>query len=79
MYPFTLLTTLRGLRRRHLQLALKILQKDTVVELRQERNISRERRITATLQHANVLRLYGTFQDADCLFMMLEVRKEGNE
>ena len=69
----------RSINHAWLQLALKILQKDTVVELRQERNISRERRITATLQHANVLRLYGTFQDADCLFMMLEVRKEGNE
>ena len=55
-------------------LALKILQKDTVVEMRQVKNIARERSIIAALAgHPNILQLYGTFQDADCLYMMLEL------
>jgi hypothetical protein len=44
-------------------MALKILQKDTVVENRQTKNVSREKEIMARLQHPNVLRLFGTFQD----------------
>jgi len=58
-------------------LALKILQKDTVVENRQTKNVSREKDIMAKLQHPNVLRLYGTFQDQDCLYMMLELVNGG--
>ena len=43
-------------------LALKILQKHTVVELRQQRQVVREKDIVRQLQHAGVLRLFGTFQ-----------------
>jgi serine/threonine protein kinase len=57
--------------------ALKILQKTNVVEMKQVRNIVRERDIVASLQHPNVLRLYSTFQDADCLYMMLELVNGG--
>jgi CRP-like cAMP-binding protein len=57
--------------------AVKILQKDTIVEMKQTRNISREKDIVASLTHPNVLRLYGTFQDQDCLYMMLELVNGG--
>lgn len=54
-------------------LALKILLKSNVVEMRQVQNIKREKDIIAQLTHPNVLRLFGTFQDADSLYMMLEL------
>lgn len=57
--------------------AIKILQKDTIVEMRQTKNISREKNIVACLTHPNVLRMYGTFQDSDCLYMMLELVNGG--
>jgi len=57
--------------------ALKILQKDTIIEMRQTKNISREKDIVASLTHPNVLRMYGTFQDQDCLYMMLELVNGG--
>ena len=43
--------------------ALKILQKFTIVETRQTKQIAREKDLTAQLKHPNILRLYGTFQD----------------
>ena len=42
--------------------ALKILQKHTVVEMRQARNVQREKAVVASLSHPSVLRLYGTTQ-----------------
>jgi serine/threonine protein kinase len=57
--------------------ALKILQKHVVVETRQVKNIGRERAIMVALQHPSVLRLYGSFQDSDCLYMLLELVNGG--
>ena len=57
--------------------ALKILQKQVVVETRQVRNIGRERSIMLELQHPSVLRLYGSFQNADSLYMLLELVNGG--
>jgi hypothetical protein len=57
--------------------ALKILQKQVVVETRQVKNIGRERSIMLALQHPSVLRLYGSFQDTDSLYMLLELVNGG--
>ena len=53
--------------------ALKALQKEAIRLTRQEKNIMNEKELTANLQHPFILHLYGTFQDTDCLYMMLEI------
>ncbi|KAL4139572.1 hypothetical protein PRIC2_003067 [Phytophthora ramorum] len=52
--------------------ALKVLSKEHVVTTRQEKHILRERAVHLQLQHPLVARLYGTFQDNDCLYLVLE-------
>eukprot|EP00520_Triparma_pacifica_P005934 CAMPEP_0118657960 /NCGR_PEP_ID=MMETSP0785-20121206/14303_1 /TAXON_ID=91992 /ORGANISM="Bolidomonas pacifica, Strain CCMP 1866" /LENGTH=850 /DNA_ID=CAMNT_0006550925 /DNA_START=127 /DNA_END=2675 /DNA_ORIENTATION=+ len=54
-------------------LALKILQKEAIKVTRQEKNIMNERQLTAQLKHPFILHLYGTFQDSNCLYMLLEI------
>lgn len=52
--------------------ALKVLSKEFVVTTRQEKHILRERAVHLQLQHPLVAKLYGTFQDDDCLYLVLE-------
>ncbi|POM80368.1 AGC protein Kinase [Phytophthora palmivora] len=52
--------------------ALKVLSKEHVVTTRQEKHILRERTVHLQLQHPLVAKLYGTFQDDDCLYLVLE-------
>lgn len=52
--------------------ALKVLSKEHVVATRQEKHILRERAVHLQLQHPLVARLYGTFQDDDCLYLVIE-------
>lgn len=52
--------------------ALKVLSKEHIVSMRQEKHILRERAVHLELQHAFIARLYGTFQDADCLYLVIE-------
>ncbi|KAL3658521.1 hypothetical protein V7S43_016405 [Phytophthora oleae] len=52
--------------------ALKVLSKEYVVTTRQEKHILREREVHLQLQHPLVAKLYGTFQDDDCLYLVLE-------
>mmetsp|Transcript_18729 Transcript_18729/g.38352 ORF Transcript_18729/g.38352 Transcript_18729/m.38352 type:complete len:850 (+) Transcript_18729:18-2567(+) len=54
-------------------LALKALQKEAIRQTRQEKNIMSERELTGTLIHPFILHLYGTYQDANCLYMLLEI------
>ena len=54
-------------------LALKILEKQTIIEMRQTRNVQEEKDLITRLKHTFVLQLFGTFQDADNLYLMLEV------
>ena len=54
-------------------LALKILQKEAIKVTRQEKNIMNERFLTGKLRHPFILHLYGTFQDVNCLYMLLEI------
>jgi len=53
--------------------ALKMLQKEAIKVTRQEKNIMSERQLTAQLLHPFILHLYGTFQDTNCLYMLLEI------
>lgn len=52
--------------------ALKVLSKEQVVSMRQEKHILRERLVHLKLKHAFIARLYGTFQDEDCLYLVIE-------
>ncbi|KAF4320499.1 hypothetical protein BBO99_00008053, partial [Phytophthora kernoviae] len=55
-----------------MSVALKVLSKEHVVATRQEKHILRERAVHLQLQHPLIARLYGTFQDDDCLYLVLE-------
>ncbi|ETK84699.1 AGC protein kinase [Phytophthora nicotianae] len=55
-----------------ISVALKVLSKEYVVTTRQEKHILRERAVHLQLQHPLVAKLYGTFQDDDCLYLVLE-------
>lgn len=49
--------------------ALKRLQKGQIVELHQQRNTVQEKEAMMQLDHPFILRLHGTFQDEDCLYV----------
>ncbi|KAF1327780.1 Agc protein kinase, partial [Globisporangium splendens] len=52
--------------------ALKVLSKEHIVSMRQEKHILRERMVHLQLQHSFIARLYGTFQDDDCVYLVIE-------
>lgn len=52
--------------------ALKVLSKEHIVSMRQEKHILRERMVHLQLKHPFIARLYGTFQDDDCLYLVIE-------
>lgn len=51
---------------------LKVMSKQRLIELNQVEHIQSEREIISSVQHPNVVVLYGTFQDNDALYMMME-------
>lgn len=53
--------------------ALKRLVKSHVVETGQQRNVMGEKAVMAMLNHPFILRLHGSYQDRDCLYMVLEL------
>ena len=53
--------------------ALKLQQKQAIVENGQCSNIMNEKNVMAALQHPFILRLEATFQDRDVLYMLLEL------
>eukprot|EP00937_MAST-01D_sp_MAST-1D-sp2_P000439 g439.t1 len=57
--------------------ALKVLQKHKVCVARQQRNVLREKEVLLLLQHPFVPRLFCSFQDAHCLYMLLELVQGG--
>lgn len=53
--------------------ALKIMKKTEVVRLKQVEHVHSERRIQATLLHPFIVRMAGSFQDTNNLYMVLEL------
>ncbi|OQS03789.1 cAMP-dependent protein kinase catalytic subunit alpha [Thraustotheca clavata] len=52
--------------------ALKVISKDYVVSMRQEKHIVRERFVHLRLRHPFVTTLYQTLQDDNCVYLVLE-------
>lgn len=48
------------------------MNKRLLIELNQIEHISSERQLLALVQHPNVVKLYGTFQDDEFIYMMME-------
>ncbi|KAJ8608326.1 hypothetical protein CTAYLR_009416 [Chrysophaeum taylorii] len=58
--------------------ALKQMQKKQILECHQERNIMNEKNLLAACsQHPMVLELVATYQDRDCVYMLLELVQGG--
>jgi len=57
--------------------ALKQMQKSQIVQSHQERNIMNEKNLLLACSHPNVLGLVATYQDADCLYMLMELVQGG--
>jgi aurora kinase, other len=57
--------------------ALKIIPK-VMIKKQVHMNVKREIEIQARLQHKNILRLYGYFQDPSCLYIVLEYMNNGD-
>lgn len=58
-------------------MALKCMQKAQVLASHQQLNVSSEKNAMLMSQHPFVLKLYRTFQDRDCLYMLLELVQGG--
>jgi len=52
--------------------AMKILKKSEVVRLKQVEHVNSERQILSQLGHPFIVKLYKSFQDETCLYMLLE-------
>lgn len=57
--------------------ALKVLQKAQIVAYGQQKNVMNERNVMCMVNHPFVLKLCATYQDKDCLFMLLELVQGG--
>jgi len=57
--------------------ALKMLQKSQIVALRQQTNIMNEKRILQTISHPFILKMFQTYKDQHCLYMLLELVQGG--
>ena len=53
--------------------ALKMLQKETIVKMKQQRNILNEKDILLRVDHPFIIRLFDTYRDRDRLYMLLEL------
>ncbi len=57
--------------------ALKVLRKQEVIKLRQVEHTINEKNILELLDNPFLVRLHGTFQDSNCLFLVLEYIQGG--
>ncbi|XP_028197512.1 serine/threonine-protein kinase Aurora-3-like isoform X3 [Glycine soja] len=57
--------------------ALKVIFKEQIDKYRIHHQLRREMEIQTSLRHANILRLYGWFHDADRVFLILEYAHKG--
>ena len=61
----------------HQVYALKQMQKTQILQSHQERNIMNEKNLLLLCNHPNVLALVATYQDPDCLYMLMELVQGG--
>jgi|Transcript_22401 cGMP-dependent protein kinase len=57
--------------------ALKAMQKEQIVQSHQERNIMNEKNLLLACSHPFVLNLTATYQDRDCIYMLMEIVQGG--
>ena len=60
-----------------LTMALKCMQKATIVDLAQQQNVMQEKKILQAAVHPFILRLFATSADADRLYMLCELVQGG--
>jgi len=53
-------------------IALKILKKKDIVKMQQVEHVRQEKEILMRLSHPFIVQMWGTFQDEECLYMMME-------
>ena len=58
-------------------MALKIIFKEQIEKYRIHHQLRREMEIQTSLNHPNILRLYGWFHDAERVFLILEYAHNG--
>jgi serine/threonine protein kinase len=58
-------------------IAMKVLEKSLIRNLKAERQIVREIKIHSFLNHENIIKLYGVFHDDDKIYMILEYAPDG--
>ena len=58
-------------------MALKCMQKKAVISAHQEKNIRSEKTVMLACDHPFIIKLYRTFQDADSIYMLLELVQGG--
>lgn len=56
---------------------LKTMSKKRILDLNQEEHVQNEKRLLALLQHPNVVKLYGSFQDPGHLYLVTEFLSGG--
>lgn len=59
--------------------ALKVLYKDTILNLNNEHQVRREIEIQTHLRHPNILRMYGYFHDERRVYLILEYAPKGKK
>lgn len=57
--------------------ALKVLKKQTIVKLKQVEHTNDERRMLSVVSHPFLIRMWGTFQDAEQVFMVMDYIEGG--
>lgn len=57
--------------------AMKVLKKEQVVRMRQVEHTNDERRMLSLVEHPFIIRMWGTFQDAQALFMIMDYIEGG--
>lgn len=57
--------------------AMKVLKKRTIVKLKQVEHTNDERRMLSIVSHPFIIRMWGTFQDAEQVFMIMDYIEGG--
>lgn len=57
--------------------AMKVLKKERVVKMKQVEHTNDERRMLAVVEHPFIIRMWGTFQDSNAVFMIMDYIEGG--